>query len=745
MPDSFAQIVFAISLKKSFTYRVPAALEGLVKPGMRCLVSFGRRQAVGLVMGLSRQAPGDLKGLKPIDSILDPEQCLGEDLMELGRWIADYYYCSQGEALFAIIPAGYRKAGRAFLQLTQQGLERQAEVESILAKSGTLRGVNWDSLKYKKIPLTARTRALAEALKSSGLADVLVAAIKDESGRKRKELGAFTQPHKLQPQQQKALDSIVKSLDAGIFHPFLLQGVTGSGKTEVYLQAISRTLSQGKQAIVLIPEIALTPQTVERFTGRFGDQVAVFHSRLSAGDRMREWRRMALGQAKVAVGARSALFAPAPKLGLIVVDEEHESTYKQEDAPRYHARDAAVKRAQICKAVALLGSATPSLESVQNARAGKYTLLTMPERINRRPLPEIKLVDLREEWAVRGEDRPVLSIALREAIRETLEKKEQVLLFLNRRGFQTLLLCMKCGEQVHCPSCAIPVTLHRNPGKVSGGAEGKPVVICHYCNWQGPLPETCAKCGDKAVRAVGLGTQKVEEEVMAAFPKARIARMDLDTTRKQGSHDDILGKFRKKEIDILIGTQMIAKGHDFPGITLVGVVGADVGLSLPDFRASERVFQLMVQVAGRAGRADKEGVIYLQTFHGEHTAIQAAVKHDTGAFWEGELELRKILEYPPFTRLGLMMYRSKFEKKAREIAEKAGVFLKKNASSLGVRVYGPAPAGIAKLRGHYRFQILLKAMKAQSIRQLVQFLDDKMTEPHPGVFRVVDLDPQSML
>ncbi len=745
MPESFAEIVFAVSLKRSFTYRVPPALEGLVRPGMRCLVSFGRRQAVGLVTSLSRQSPAGVKGLKPIDSLLDTEPCLGDDLMELGRWIADYYYCSLGEALFAVIPAGHRKAGRAFLQLTAQGEKRREEVEFVLAKAGPLRGVNWDSLRKNKIPLTARTRVLAEALKSGGWADVQVAAPQDDKGAARRVLGALTQPHKLHTQQETALAAVGKALDSGTFHTFLLQGVTGSGKTEVYLQAISQALSQGKQAIVLIPEIALTPQTVERFTGRFGDQVAVFHSRLASGDRTREWRRMSLGEAKVAVGARSALFAPAPRLGFIVVDEEHESTYKQEDAPRYHARDAAVKRAQICKAVALLGSATPSLESVQNARSGKYTLLTMPERINRMPLPEIRLVDLREEWAVRGQDRPVLSVALKEAIRETLEKKEQVLLFLNRRGFQTLLLCLKCGEQVHCPSCAIPVTLHRNPGRIPGGAEGKPVVICHYCNWQGPLPEICTKCGDGTVRAVGLGTQKVEEEVKAAFPRAQVGRMDLDTTRRQGSHEEILGKFRRREIDILIGTQMIAKGHDFPGITLVGVVGADVGLSLPDFRAPERVFQLMVQVAGRAGRADKEGVIYLQTFHGEHPAIQAAVKHDTEAFWEGELELRKALEYPPFTRLGLILYRSKVEKKAKEAVEKAAALLKKLGPSLGVRVFGPAPAGIAKLRGHYRFQVLLKAAKAQSIRRLVQSLDEKMATPIPGVFRVVDLDPQSML
>jgi primosomal protein N' (replication factor Y) (superfamily II helicase) len=444
---------------------------------------------------------------------------------------------------------------------------------------------------------------------------------------------------------------------------------------------------------------------------------------------------MASGEAKVAVGARSALFAPAKNLGLIIVDEEHESSYKQEDAPRYHARDAAIKRAQICRAVAVLGSATPSLESVHNSRSGKYNLLFLPDRVNRKPLPLIKLVDLRAEWQVRQEDRPVLSLALQEAVRETLAKGEQALLFLNRRGFNTVALCLKCGAQVHCPDCSIPVTYHRG---------GKATLLCHYCNWQGPLPERCAKCGDGEIKVVGLGTERVEEEVASLFPKAKICRMDLDTTRREGSHEDIIGRFRRHDIDILIGTQMIAKGHDFPGVTLVGVVGADVGLALPDFRASERVFQLLVQVAGRAGRADKEGIIYLQTFHGDHPAIQAALKHDTGTFWKSELELRGALGYPPYSRLGLLLYRAKNEKKALAAAEGAARMLKPEAGRHQVEVRGPAPAGLFKLRGHYRFQVLLKSPKPAGIRRLIEWLDTKMETP-PSVFRVVDLDPQSML
>lgn len=737
MAEQFAELVFPVSLKQVFTYRIPEALSGLVVPGMRCLVSFGRRQTVGLVTGLASKAPAQAKTMKSIDSLLDTEPSLSPDLLQLGQWIADYYYCSLGEALFAMLPLGYRKNPKAFIELLPEA--QSEKVETLLETLGALRGVNLKSLLAGKIPLTARTKALAEALKKENLGRLRLEGNSNSRAKNKTKLGQYQAPPQLHAQQQAALTAIEAALAEGVFKTFLLQGVTGSGKTEVYLRAIAKVIEKGQQAIVLIPEIALTPQTVERFTSRFGDQVAVLHSRLSTGERTLQWRRMALGEAKVAIGARSALFAPAKNLGLIVVDEEHESSYKQDDAPRYHARDAAVKRAQICKAVALLGSATPSLESVYNSRMGKYSFLSMPDRVNKMPLPTIKLVDLREEWKVRGQDRPVLSMALESAIRETLEKKEQVLLFLNRRGFNTLTLCMKCGEQVHCPSCSVPVTFHRGLS-----IKGKPALLCHYCNWMGPIPEKCPKCLDGDIKQVGLGTEKVEDEMKSKFPGARIGRMDLDTTRKQGSHEDILNRFRRHEIDLLVGTQMIAKGHDFPGVTLVGIVGADTGLALPDFRSSERVFQLLVQVAGRAGRADKEGIIYLQTFNPEHSSIQAAVKHDTGAFWKDELELRKALSYPPFSKLGLLMYRSKDEKKAREAAEKAGQVLERAATALKVEVCGPAPASMFKLRGHFRFQILLKAEKPLAIRQLLQQFDSRFETPS-GVFRVVDLDPQSML
>jgi primosomal protein N' (replication factor Y) (superfamily II helicase) len=737
MPDLYAQIVFPLPLKQAFTYRMPPVLADRARVGMRCFLSFGPRQTVGLITGLSPRAPGGVKKLKAVDSLLDPKPLLTPDLLKLGEWMADYYYCSLGEALFVMLPQMSRRNPKSFLELTPEGLEHVEKVETLLGDLGPLRGVNWKNLRKGTVALTPRTQALAEALKSQGLGSIRVGKADGKAAAAEKiPAGKSTPPPPLHPQQQAALSALQAALEEEAFRTFLLQGVTGSGKTEVYLRAIASVLEKGKQAVVLIPEIALTPQTLERFTGRFGDRVAVLHSRLDPGERANQWRRLAEGEASIAVGARSALFAPVPRLGLIVVDEEHEGSYKQDDQPRYHARDSAVKRAQICGAVALLGSATPSLESLHNARTGKYGFLSLPERVNRKPLPRVRVVDLKEEARVRGGDRPVLSLALEEALRANLEKGEQSILFLNRRGLHTVTLCLKCGRQVQCPHCSVPVTGHR----VKGGIQ----LLCHYCDWKGPVPDKCPSCGDGPIRQVGLGTERLEEELQARFPRARLARMDLDTTKERGSHQRILDRFRNREVDILLGTQMIAKGHDFPGVTLVGIVGADTGLALPDFRATERVFQLLVQVAGRAGRADREGVIYLQTFHPEHPGIQAASRHDTEGFWKEELVLREALDYPPFSRLALLVFRSAGEKKAQAAAWKAAEAFRREGPAWKVEVRGPAPAVFLKIRGHYRFQVLLKSANPAALRKVLAVVDSKL-EPSPGVFRTVDLDPQSML
>ena len=732
MAESFAQVVFQVSLKQSFTYAVPPALHELARPGSRVWASFGRRQSVGIVTEIVEKSPKEGMRLKSLDAVLDSTPALTPELLKLGRWIAEYYYCSLGEALFAALPSGLSKVTRSLVTLDSQ-VDPEG-LDSFLEKF-KMRGVNAEALRKGKVAYTSRTKVLAEALREKGWGGV---SLREEGTTEIAPTGPmtdFVEGPPLNVDQEKAYGTIQAALQKGGFSPFLLEGVTGSGKTEVYLRAIRQTLELGRQAIVLIPEIALTPQTVGRFRERLGDRVAVLHSRLSPGDRADEWRKLSEGRASVAVGARSALFAPVQNLGLLVVDEEHESSYKQEDAPRYQARDAALVRARMAGATAILGSATPSLESLHNAWTGKYVHLKLPRRAKGKP-PQVKLVDLREEWRSRGGTKPVLALPLREALGRTLQAGEQAMLFLNRRGFHTVTLCAKCAEPIHCPSCAVPLTFHRDYGPT-----GKNAWACHYCLRVFERPPACTACGSKESVQEGLGTERLESETQVAFPKARLERMDMDTTRGVGTLEGILKRFGQGEIDVLVGTQMIAKGHDFPGVTLVGVVGADVGLSLPDFRSAERVFQLMVQVSGRAGRGDKPGTVYLQTFHPDHPCLTAALTGDITKFAQAELDLRKDLRLPPFSRLGLLTYRSTHEKKALEAAQGAAAILGKAPQ---VQVQGPYPAPFFKLRGQHRYHVLMRSAQANPLRTALAELDRRSAVPQ-GVFRVVDLDPQSML
>jgi len=731
MSESYAQVVFPIALRQTFTYRVPGALRSLAAPGARVFASFGRRQAVGLISSLEERPPKDGLRIKAIDAVLDAEPALTPDLLELGRWMADYYYASLGETLFAMVPSGLSKNPRSVLEAVE-GVGDEA-VEGVLSRFH-LRGVNLAALRGGRIPYTPRTRGLAEALREAGLGRVTLRAEVEPTSKQAPSFAGKDGPPPNED-QAAALRHIEQAIDQKTFAPFLLEGVTGSGKTEVYLRAIRRTLAAGRQALVLIPEIALTPQTVSRFHERLGSRVAVLHSRLTPVQRAEEWRKIARGEADVAVGARSALFAPTKRLGLIVVDEEHEPSYKQEDSPRYHARDAALMRARIAGAVALLGSATPSLESLHNAWTGKYRHLRLPKRAKGSP-PEVRIVDLREEWRSRGGDRPVLSLPLQESLKATLSKGAQAMLFLNRRGFHTITLCAKCGEPVHCASCDVPLTFHREYGPSNANA-----WACHYCLRVFAQPPPCKACGGKEAVQAGLGTERLESEVRNLFPKARLGRMDLDTTRSVGSLESLLRRFGKGEVDVLVGTQMIAKGHDFPGVTLVGVVGADVGLARPDFRSAERVFQLLVQVSGRAGRGDQAGTVYLQTFHPDHPCLVGAAKGDVAAFAKEELELRKDLQLPPFSRLGLLTFRSVSDSKAADAARDV---VKRLGRPSQVEVRGPYPAPFFKLRGKYRYHVLMRSPKPGPLREALKALD-RGWQPPQGVFRTVDFDPQSML
>jgi primosomal protein N' (replication factor Y) len=518
---------------------------------------------------------------------------------------------------------------------------------------------------------------------------------------------------------------------------FLLHGVTGSGKTEVYLQALAHALEQGKGGIVLVPEISLTPQTVERFKARFSSGplrtlVAVLHSHLSAGERHDEWHKIRQGRARVVIGARSAIFAPVDPLGLIIVDEEHEHTYKQEEAPRYHARDVAIVRGQMEGATVVLGSATPSMESFYNCGRGKYTLLEMPERVDNIKMPIVRVVDMRQS-ARRGQGIPIFSPQLKEAITQRLERKEQTILFLNRRGFSTSLQCTQCGYVAECPNCSVSLTFHRKANNLS----------CHVCGHTEPVPGICpnAKCRNPAIRYSGLGTEKVEDTLAKLFPEARIKRMDSDALKRKDDYRRILGDFRTGKIDILVGTQMIAKGLHFPNVTLVGIISADMALHLPDFRASERTFQLLTQVAGRAGRGDIEGEVVVQAFTPFHPAIQYARRHDFGGFYAQEIEFREQLKYPPLTRVALLTLKGRNEDKVKLSADHLRRELEKGLAEVkDLVIAGPAPAPLARAESNYRHQIMLRARQMTPVSRRLAVLTESLALPE-GVTLSVDIDP----
>jgi len=522
---------------------------------------------------------------------------------------------------------------------------------------------------------------------------------------------------------------------AGGFHPFLLHGVTGSGKTEIYLRAIEQVVAQGKEAIVLVPEISLTPQTIERFRGRCG-RVAVMHSNLTDAERATYWRHVAAGQVNVVVGARSAVFAPTRNLGLIVIDEEHETSFKQESTPRYHARDVAVMRAQLANVPILLGSATPSLESWRAASAAEYELLSLPNRVENRPLPDVQLVDMRHEPKQPGQYRAI-GQTLERGIREAVKAGGQVILLLNRRGFSTHVHCPDCGHVAQCQHCDLSLTFHRS----------KAALVCHYCGWE-TLPMTqCPKCNHTAIRYQGMGTEKLHAELEKVFPQYVIQRMDSDTMTKSGSHQRVFDAFKAGLIHILLGTQMIAKGLDFPNVTLVGVINADVGLHLPDFRAAERTFQILAQVAGRAGRGDKGGQVMVQTFTPEHPCISLAAKHDFEAFAKLELGFRREHQYPPYQKLARMIVRSESEEAAAAFADQlAGAFkaatsrVKNNA----IRVLGPAECPVFKLHDYYRYHFQLQSESSGTLHQVLREVLAVSKPPH-GVEFQVDIDPFSML
>lgn len=786
-----ARVCLEIALRREFDYAIPPELAGQVDVGSRVQVPLGARKVLGVVTAVAEESAR--ARLKPILKVIGAQTLVTPKVIKLANWIGDYYCCAPELALKSVLPevvrqeeAGWRE--RLFVRaLPAMGEfpklpKRQLEVWHLIEERREL-------LLTELLALAETTAATVRKLEDRGL--IAITTEVSERDPYAREHILPTEPLALNGSQAQALQRIQAAMDQGAEQTppreagrarssatFLLHGVTGSGKTEIYLQAIAHALAQGKGAIVLVPEISLTPQTVERFKARFSSGklrtlVAVLHSHLSAGERHDEWHKIRQGRARIVIGARSAIFAPVEPLGLIVVDEEHEHTYKQEETPRYHARDVAIVRGRMEQAVVVLGSATPSLESYHNCKKGKYTLLELPERVDDQKLPLVRVVDLRQA-ARGGKGPPIFSEQLKEAITQRLERGEQTILFLNRRGYSTALECTQCGYVANCPNCSLSLTYHRPEQKLR----------CHLCGHLEPVPTVCPneKCRNPQIRYTGLGTQKVEEVLGKLFPQARVRRMDADVMKRKEDYRKVLGDFRAGKIDILLGTQMIAKGLHFPNVTLVGIIFADMALHQPDFRAGERTFQLLTQVSGRAGRGDVEGEVFVQAFTPFHPAIQYARRHDFVGFYEQEMEFREQLKYPPVARVALLTLKGRNEEKvkftaehvrleldhlqtgkatetkATEASETATLFDAVAAAAPPVGkpepvataapfrdliIVGPAPAPLLRAETFYRYQLMLRTQAMSRLSLALAGITAGLSLPE-DVTLTVDIDPVNL-
>ncbi len=804
------EVAAALPVYQTFTYSLPDGLIGLATPGMRVLVPFGRRRVTGYVLGFHR--PPQQIEIKSVLDLLDDTTLFPETMVPFFRWIADYYIHPIGEVIKCALPGGLNSydfatmsitdAGRRALQtktseieaqvlkLVEHGNRRLTDIGSALkgrvpyAVFDTLKRRGWVSigreLRGDRIrprnevfvapapaapdpgPLAGQRKKIWECVTAVG--DISIRNLQTDLRTTRTTINAMAEsgylslssrpvyrdpfgdavspdiPLVLNSDQHAVVNKVTDCLGQG-FAAFLLAGVTGSGKTEVYLQLAAAVIGRGYPVLILIPEIALISQTEHRFRARFGERVAVLHSGLTAGQRYDQWLRIRRGEVQIAIGARSAVFAPFQRIGLIVVDEEHDTSYKQEGSLRYNACDLAVVRAKLDKGVVLLGSATPSIQSSYNASQKKYVELTLGKRVEERSLPEITVVDLRKTRDLRGSGR-FITAELHQAMTDSLARGEQVLLFLNRRGFASFPVCRDCGESIKCKNCDISLTLHRQANAFK----------CHYCGFMRPAATVCDKCGSAHIKNLGLGTEKVESFVAELFPAARVARMDRDTTSRRGSIVRILKDLRHRRIDILIGTQMVAKGHDFPLITLVGILCADLSMSFPDFRAGERTFQLLAQVAGRAGRGDKPGKVILQTYNPEHFSIQAAQNQDFREFYRQEIVFRRALKYPPFSRIIQLKIAGRDKRQTETLARSLGEVCRRlgqqdDVLRKSVEVMGPIEAALARIAGKYRWQILLKGQRAGTLHRFVW----RVMRENPALFNrrgvtvAVDVDPFFMM
>jgi len=815
----YAEVAVPVHVSSTFIYRLPVSKCQVAQLGSRIVVPFGRKFVTGYIVGIleNLRAGTSLQesDIKEAKDILDVIPLVTPELLQLTRWVADYYLAPWGEVIKAALPPGISPTISQFLSLTKKGraeINKSFPVETLnskqrflqllgesdetelaavsdqlpagqatklvrqLEQEGLLEIKHRPRSDYVKAKFQRRARLMAdeklgegrklteaqlrilEALRnhdSLALSDLLKKANASASSvstlqkrnlvevfevrLRRDPLGETTieqyEDYELTDDQLHVLADIDEPLRAGAFGAFLLHGVTGSGKTEVYIRAMRVALSLGRSALMLVPEIALTPVFSRRLRIHFGDQVAIFHSSLSRGERFDEWTRVRNGEARIVIGTRSAVFAPIKDLGLVIVDEEHESTYRQQDSPHYNGRDTAIVRAQKESAVVILGSATPSLESFHNAHTGKYQYLQMPNRLGNRPMALAEILDMREVFA-RHQELQVFSDELLAAIRETHEKNEQSIILLNRRGYSSFVLCRSCGESIQCPNCDVTLTYHRS----------ERVIICHYCNHRQAAPQKCPNCQGKYIYYVGEGTQQIEEQLRKLFPQLRIARIDRDTASRRGEFEKSLSDFGAGTIDMLVGTQILAKGHDFPNVTLVGVVSVDAGLALPDFRAAERTFQLLTQVAGRAGRGSRAGKVLIQTYHPYHYALRHASAQDYAGFYGEEIRHRENHTYPPFVALASLLVHGADLPRVRSEALELRKELDLANAERAARILGPAPAPLSRLKGEYRMQLLIKCRNRRELRRIIDDALKALSERKINIRSInVEIDPVSIM
>ncbi|MFL0368859.1 primosomal protein N' [Bacillus safensis] len=800
-----AEVIVDVTTKaidRPFDYRVPDRFKDLVKAGMRVVVPFGPRKIQGFVTKVKEETDIKTGSIKEIVDLFDLSPVLTDELLELSHWLTEKTLSYHITALQSMLPAAMKAKYEKEIQvlseeeLPQSLKELFGQRESILyadipseqlkqiqkhvqkghlevryhvsQKSGKKKvrmlqlAVSKEKLEEKQQQLkknAVKQKALISYLLQAGEATFLAKDLQQQTGASSQTLKTFIQeglltesyeevyrdPYRdreftpsasldLTPEQREAAKHIHQAVSEDQHATFLLHGVTGSGKTEIYLQTIDHVLQKGKEAIVLVPEISLTPQMVQRFKERFGSNVAVLHSGLSTGEKYDEWRKIHRKEVKLVVGARSAVFAPFENLGMIIIDEEHESSYKQEEMPRYHAKDVAIERAVRHQCPVVLGSATPSLETYARAKKGVYTLLPLKHRVNQQQMPHVSLIDMREE--LRNGNRSMFSEELMIRLKEVLERKEQAVLFLNKRGYSSFVMCRDCGYVEQCPHCEISLTYHRYQKRLK----------CHYCGHEAPVPSECPECHSEHIRYFGTGTQRVEEELTKVLPEARVIRMDVDTTSRKGAHEKLLTSFGNKEADILLGTQMIAKGLDFPDVTLVGVLSADTSLHIPDFRSSEKTFQLLTQVSGRAGRHEKAGSVIIQSYTPSHYSIELTKQHDYEAFYEQEMLHRRHQSYPPYYFLAMVTVSHEEVTKAAHVTDQIVQFLKMNCAP-NTRILGPAASPIAKIKDRYRYQCVIKYKRENELVSLLRKIQDHYQKEmeQKQLMISIDMNPYMMM